>query len=78
MLHFSTIRRLMFKYFLIAHNYGSSRVAVTEIPCTLLPVSSVSVDTDNAINTHFNIFDSMNTKRRFKVKDLVRLISNGV
>ena len=25
----------------------------------------------------FNIYDSMNTKMRFKVKDLVRLIVNG-
>ena len=29
-------------------------------------------------STYFNIYDSMNTKRRFRVGDLIRLIVNGV
>jgi hypothetical protein len=28
-------------------------------------------------STYFNIYDSMNTKRRFRVSDLIRIISNG-
>lgn len=27
-------------------------------------------------SNYFNVYDSMNTKKRFKVKDLVRLIAN--
>lgn len=29
-------------------------------------------------STHFNIYDSINSRKRFRVKDLIRLIVNGV
>ena len=29
-------------------------------------------------STHFNIYDSMNSRKRFLVKDLIRIISNGI
>ena len=29
-------------------------------------------------STHFNIYDSINSRKRFRVKDLIRLIVNGI
>ena len=29
-------------------------------------------------STHFNIYDSMNSRKRFRAKDLIRIISNGI
>lgn len=29
-------------------------------------------------STYFNIYDSMNTRKRFRVSDLIRIISNGI
>ena len=29
-------------------------------------------------STHFNIYDSINSRKRFRVKDLIRIIANGI